>query len=149
MAQQELNNNEVKGLLDLSDEELAKEIKVDQTIEGKDFKIDEETGEPVLSTQLADAITKLAEAAEKASVSFKDLSEISEEYKKIQEQFEKESNILNIDANTRFNVLSRDNDYTMLSYGEKDTIKVPNALVPFFANEQSVLCYKNGKFENA
>ena len=70
-----------------------------------------------------------------------------QEYKKIQEQFEKESNILNIDANTRFNVLSRDNDYTMLSYGEKDTLKVPNALVPYFANEQSVLCYKNGKFE--
>ena len=72
-----------------------------------------------------------------------------QEYKKIQEQFEKESNILNIDANTRFNVLSRDNDYTMLSYGEKDTLKVPNALVPYFANEQSILCYKNGKFENA
>ena len=70
-----------------------------------------------------------------------------QEYRKIKEQFEKESNILNIDANTRFNVLSRDNDYTMLSYGEKDTVKVPNALVPFFANEQSVLCYKNGKFE--
>ena len=70
-----------------------------------------------------------------------------QEYRKIKEQFEKESNILNIDANTRFNVLSRDNDYTMLSYGEKDTIKVPNALVPYFANEQSVLCYKNGKFE--
>ncbi len=72
-----------------------------------------------------------------------------QEYRKIQEQFEKESNILHIDANTSFNVLSRDNDYTMLSYGEKDTIKVPNALVPFFANEQSVLCYKNGKFEKA
>ena len=72
-----------------------------------------------------------------------------QEYRKIKEQFEKESNILNIDANTRFNVLSRDNDYTMLSYGEKDTLKVPNALVPFFANEQSILCYKNGKFENA
>ena len=70
-----------------------------------------------------------------------------QEYRKIKEQFEKESNILNIDANTRFNVLSRDNDYTMLSYGEKDTLKVPNALVPYFANEQSVLCYKNGKFE--
>lgn len=70
-----------------------------------------------------------------------------QEYRKIKEQFEKESNILNIDTNTRFNVLSRDNDYTMLSYGEKDTLKVPNALVPYFANEQSVLCYKNGKFE--
>ena len=72
-----------------------------------------------------------------------------QEYRKIKEQFEKESNILHIDANTRFNVLSRDNDYTMLSYGEKDTIKVPNALVPFFTNEQSVLVYKNGKFEKA
>lgn len=91
MAQQELNNNEIKGLLDLSDEELAKEIKVDPSIEGKDFKIDEETGEPVLSTQLAGAITKLAEAAEKASVSFKDLSEMSEEYKRIQEQERQEA----------------------------------------------------------
>ena len=72
-----------------------------------------------------------------------------QEYRKIKEQFEKESNILHIDENTRFNVLSRNNDYTMLSYGEKDTLKVPNALVPFFANEQSILCYKNGKFENA
>ena len=72
-----------------------------------------------------------------------------QEYRKIQEQFEKESNILHIDANTKFNVLSRDSDYTMLSYGEKDTIKVPNALVPFFTNEQSVLVYKNGKFEKA
>ena len=72
-----------------------------------------------------------------------------QEYRKIQEQFEKESNILHIDANTKFNVLSRDSDYTMLSYGEKDTIKVPNALVPFFTNEQSVLLYKNGKFEKA
>lgn len=92
MAQQELNNNdEIKGLLDLSDEELAKEIKVDPSIEGKDFKIDEKTGEPVLSTQLANAITKLAEAAEKASVSFKDLSEMSEEYKRIQEQERQEA----------------------------------------------------------
>lgn len=91
LAQQELNNNEIKGLLDLSDEELAKEIKVDPSIEGRDFKIDEKTGEPVLSTQLADAITKLAEAAEKASVSFKDLSEMSEEYKRIQEQERQEA----------------------------------------------------------
>lgn len=91
MAQQELNNNEVKELLDLSDEELVKEIKIDPTIEGKDFKIDEETGEPVLSTQLADALTELAQAAEKAALSFKDISEISEEYQKIQEQERQEA----------------------------------------------------------
>ena len=91
MAQQELNNNEMKGLLDLSDEELTKEIKIDPTIEGKDFKIDEETGEPVLSTQLADVITELAKAAEKAALSFKDLSEMNEEYQKIQEQEKQEA----------------------------------------------------------
>lgn len=91
MAQQELNNNEMKGLLDLSDEELTKEIKVDPTIEGKDFKIDEETGEPVLSTQLADVITELAKAAEKAALSFKDLSKMNEEYQKIQEQEKQEA----------------------------------------------------------
>lgn len=91
LAQQELNNNKVKGLLDLSDEELAKEIKIDPSIEGKDFRIDEETGEPVLSTQLADAIAELAKAAEKAASSFKDLSEMSEEYQKIQEQERQET----------------------------------------------------------
>ena len=81
----------MKGLLDLSDEELTKEIKVDPTIEGKDFKIDEETGEPVLSTQLADVITELAKAAEKAALSFKDLSKMNEEYQKIQEQEKQEA----------------------------------------------------------
>ena len=91
LAQQELNNNEVKGLLDLSDDGLVKEIKVDPSIKGKDFKIDEETGEPVLSTQLADAVTGLAKAAEEAASSFKDFSEISEEYRKIQEQERQEA----------------------------------------------------------
>ena len=91
LAQQELNNNEIKGLLDLSDEEFVKEIKIDPTIKGKDFKIDEETSEPVLSTQLADAITELAKTAEKAALSFKDLSEMNEEYQKIQEQEKQEA----------------------------------------------------------
>ena len=72
-----------------------------------------------------------------------------QEYKKIQEEFIKDSGISNIEANTIFKVSSRENDYTMLSYGEKNehTLKVPNALIPYFIDEQSILCYKDGKFE--
>lgn len=72
-----------------------------------------------------------------------------QEYKKIQENFEKESNILNIDPNTHYTVTSRNKDLTVLSYGEnsKNTIEVPNELLPYFINEQTVLSYKNGKFE--
>ena len=72
-----------------------------------------------------------------------------QEYKRIQENFEKESNILKIDPNTHYNVSSRNEDLTVLSYGEnsKNTIEVPNELLPYFINEQTVLSYKNGKFE--
>ena len=72
-----------------------------------------------------------------------------QEYKKIQEEFEKKSNILNIDANTKYEVISRESDYTMLRYGEenKDILKVPNALIPYFTKEQSILQYQDGKFE--
>lgn len=72
-----------------------------------------------------------------------------QEYKRIQENFEKESNILKIDPNTHYTVSSRKEDFTVLSYGEnsKNTIEVPNELLPYFINEQTVLNYKNGKFE--
>lgn len=72
-----------------------------------------------------------------------------QEYKRIQENFEKESNILKIDPNTHYTVSSRNEDFTVLSYGEnsKNTIEVPNELLPYFINEQTVLNYKNGKFE--
>ena len=72
-----------------------------------------------------------------------------QEYQKIKENFEKETNILKIDSNTRFNVQSREKDYTILSYGKDNTINVPNALIPYFAKENTSLYYKNGKFENA
>lgn len=92
LAQQELNNIEEKNLTEVqSDEELIKEIKVDSDIKGKDFKVDEDTGELVLSTQLADALIELAKTAEEASCSLKNFSEISEEYRKMQEQERQES----------------------------------------------------------
>ncbi len=70
-----------------------------------------------------------------------------QEYRKIKEEFEKESNILEIDSNTKFNVDLRNSDNTILSYGkEKNTIEVPNALIPYFVVEGNVLKYDNGKF---
>lgn len=72
-----------------------------------------------------------------------------QEYKKIQEDFIKETNILEIDSNTRYNIQSRNKEYTILNYGENgnNTIKVPNELIPYFANEKMTLYYKDGKFE--
>ena len=70
------------------------------------------------------------------------------EYKKIQENFIKESNITEIDSNTRYNILSKENEYTLLNYGndEKNIIKVPNVLLPYFMNNETILYYENGKF---
>lgn len=70
-----------------------------------------------------------------------------QKYTKIKENFEKESNILRLDLNTKFNIKIRNKDYTLLTYDEgKNTIKVPNALVPYFAVEGNTLKYENGKF---
>ena len=70
-----------------------------------------------------------------------------QEYEKIKQDFINESNILEIDPNTHYKVQTRDKDYTMLSYGENSTLKVPNELIPYFTNEQTILNYKDGKFE--
>ena len=72
-----------------------------------------------------------------------------QEYKQIQENFKNESNILEISPSTHYTINSRQKDYTILNYGEnnKNTIKVPNELIPYFTNDQSVLCYKDSKFE--
>lgn len=70
------------------------------------------------------------------------------EYKKIQEDFIKNTNISEIDSNTQFKVVSKDGDYTLLNYGdnEKDRIRVPNVLLPYFMNDKTILYYENGKF---
>ena len=76
----------------------------------------------------------------------KQLVNISE-YKKIQESFIKESNILKIAPNTRYNIKMREKDYTILNYNVDNTIKVPNALIPYFAKDESILYYENGEFK--
>lgn len=78
---------------------------------------------------------------------FENLVDINE-YKKIQEDFIKNTNILEIDTNTRFNVVSCEDNYTILNYGdnENNIIKVPNVLVPYFLDNETILYYNNGKF---
>lgn len=71
-----------------------------------------------------------------------------QEYQKIREEFEKDSNVLQLDLNTKFTVELRNNDYTILSYREeKNTIKVPNELIPYFTTVGNILSYENGKFK--
>ena len=71
------------------------------------------------------------------------------EYQKLKSDFEKESDILNLDSNTHYTIKEREKDYTILSYGKdnSDTMKVPNGLLPYFVSDHSILCYKNGRFE--
>lgn len=71
------------------------------------------------------------------------------EYKEIQDNFIKESNILEIDSNTKYKIESREENYCVLSYesGGKNTIEVPNELIPFWAKEGENVYYKNGKFK--
>lgn len=67
------------------------------------------------------------------------------EFKKIQEDFIKESNILNINSNTLFKIQSKEDNYSVLTYGN-DSIKVPNELIPFWAEKGEQLYFKNNKF---
>lgn len=71
-----------------------------------------------------------------------------EEYKEIKNNFIKESNILEINPDTKYKIEIKDEDYSILSYenDEKNTIKVPNALIPFWSKNGDNLYYKDEKF---
>lgn len=70
------------------------------------------------------------------------------EYKDIQQRFIEESDILKIDSSTRYKIEKKEQEYTTLIYGENEKkIDVPNVLLPYFIDEDTVLYYKNGKFE--
>lgn len=70
------------------------------------------------------------------------------EYNEIKNKFEKESNILNNDSNTKYQIKSRNSDYSVLTYGSSNDleIKVPDKLLPFWSKENDFLYYRNGKF---
>ena len=73
------------------------------------------------------------------------------EYQEIKENFLKESDISDIDENMRYEIVQKGEEYTILNYGtdEKNTLKVPNALIPYWAKEGEELYYKNEKFNRA
>ena len=68
------------------------------------------------------------------------------EYREIKERFEKETNILKIAQDTKFNIISRQKEYSVLGYEGKNQIIVPNSLLPYFIDNETTLNYKNGKF---
>lgn len=70
------------------------------------------------------------------------------EYKHIQDNFIKESKILEIDPYTRYKIELYEDNYCLLSYENdgKNTIEVPNELIPFWAKNGDNLYYKDGKF---
>ena len=69
-------------------------------------------------------------------------------YKNIKDKFISESNILEIASDTKYKVELRKENYCLLSYENngKNTIKVPNELIAFWAKNGDNLYYKNGKF---
>ena len=77
---------------------------------------------------------------------FNKLVSISE-YKKIQDEFMQNSNILQISTDTKYSVELQEDEYTILKYGQNNMLKVPNALIPFFINNKSVLYYEDGAFK--
>ena len=70
------------------------------------------------------------------------------ELEEIKVKFKQESKIQENSPNTKYKVLSHEDEFTILSYeNETKTIKVPNALLPFGVNNKKVYIYKNEKFE--
>lgn len=71
------------------------------------------------------------------------------ELEKIQEDFKDNTNILNIDSNTVYQIETKNNLKSILSYenNEKKRIEVPNELIPFWAKEGEKLIYQDGVFE--
>ena len=102
---------------------------------GNDYILKYENGEYIFEEELTEEF-------------FDSLLSINE-FEDIKNKFIKESNILEIDSQTRYNVLFREDDYSILSYGndKNQTIMVPNELLPYFINDNTILYYKNGKFE--
>lgn len=124
---QNTKNNKIFEETEMS-EELKEQIDPDYILRYKD-------GEYTIEQELTD--------------DFLDSMVDIQDYKKIQEDFINNSNILEIAPDTRFNVLLHEieDEFSILSYDNNKTIEVPNALLPYFLDEDTVLYYKDGKFE--
>ncbi len=69
-----------------------------------------------------------------------------QEFREIQETFERETDILDINPDTKFRILNREEDISVLEYDDGN-ITVPNELLPFFVDDKTILKYMDGKFE--
>lgn len=69
------------------------------------------------------------------------------EYQKAKNQFEKETNILELNSDTVYKIKNKTDESSILTYGQSKEIEVPNELIPFFAKEGTNLYYKSGKFQ--
>ena len=120
------NNNIISKETDIS-EELLDKI-------GNDIVLRYENGEYIIEEELTQK--------------FMDSLVDVREYKEIQDKFLKESKILENGENTRYKIEERKSNHSILSFGEnsENTIEVPNALIPFWANKNDNLYFKNGKF---
>lgn len=123
---QNIENNSVSKEMDISKEILNK-LGNDSVLRFKDGKY---IYEEELTKQFYDSLIDV------------------KKYKNIQDNFVKESNILEIDSNTRYKIESNKDNYCLLSYENngKSTIEVPKELIPFWAKNGDDLYYKNGKF---
>ncbi|MBQ3415435.1 MAG: hypothetical protein IJH39_08865 [Clostridia bacterium] len=102
---------------------------------GNDFILRYKNGEYVFEEQLTDDF-------------FNSLVSIKE-YEEIKNKFIEETNILDINSDAKFNIAFREEDYSILQYGieKNDIIKVPNVLIPYFINSDTILKYEDGKFK--
>lgn len=77
---------------------------------------------------------------------FDSLVEIKK-YKEMQNDFMRDSNILEMEPETKYYIERREEKDSILNYGKDNTMRVPNELIPFWAKSGETLYYKNGKFE--
>ncbi len=66
----------------------------------------------------------------------------------VKEKFAEEIENLEITPETKFEIEECEEDYYILSYGdnEKNKIKVPKELIPFWTKKEEKLYFENGKF---
>ena len=123
---QNTNNNKVSKETDISKEILEKI--------GNDTVLQYKNGEYIIEEELTEK--------------FMDSLIGIKEYQTIKDNFIKESNILEIDPNMEYVLQEKGQEYCILNYGnnEKNTIKVPNELIPFWAKSGEKLYYKDGQF---
>ena len=68
------------------------------------------------------------------------------ELQKIKEEFAQKSAILEIPESTIYRIEERNQENTILNYQENQKLEVPNALIPYFAENGDRVIYQDGMF---